>query len=547
MALNAFWTTFNSSNARDSQLVPVEALEWGSYEQRIRRIELFTAFVTNTVYSDIYRYARVRMEAQQLYKFTRNIYNPSARLIDLYASFVYGGAIDMEHLTGGAIPVVTDNKALIDALRQTYISSRLSELKTLYVRNGAQYGDAPIKIIDDPARGKVRLELIDPRKLTYVDFDPVGNVKTAVIEYERTDPVDPRILTPSKRGIHPLERDPESYTYTEIIDRPDEQSEDIRFRTYKNGELYPFQQDEDGSDIAEWTMPYGFVPLVVAGHKPTTMHWHRNAFDTIIPGIDTANDAASLLLDQIRKSTNPIWAFIGVTGDSVDLSVDKKDKVPFIKLPVGGDAKPLVFPLDIAGSLENLREILAEIERNAPELALQRIRESAGNLTAPGVTAAYGDALGRIQEACGSYDGGLTRGLQMAVSIGGFRGYEGYEGFNLESYNKGKLDFYIKDRVVIPDELTKQAKLTAIQGVKDLPSELQKLSLREMGYSDDDIDAVVVQTEAQQQSARQDQINANDATAVQQLLDKMGLGGNGAPTPDQRIIAGGADNGGVTA
>lgn len=527
MAMNAFWNAYTSGTARDTQLVPVDALKWDSYDQRVRRYELFTAFVTSTVYSDIYRHARTRMDAAQLYKFTRSIYNPSARLIDLYASFVYGGALDMEHLTGGALPIITDNDALIDALRQVYQWSRLAELKTLYVRDGAQHGDAPIKVIDDPERGKVRLELLDPRKLRHVEFDAVGNVKAAVIEYEREDALDAAVFVPGANGLHPLERTAQSYTYTEIIDHDPTDDALIRFRTYKNGEPFAFTQDEDGEDVAEWSEPYGFVPLVIAGHKATTKHWHRNAFDSVIPGIDTANDAASLLLDQVRKSTNPIWAFIGVSGGTLDLSVDKKDAVPFVKLPTGGDAKPLVFPLDITGALEHLRELLKEIERNAPELALQRIRESSGSLTAPGVRTAYSDAIGRIEEARGSYDGGLVRALQMAVTIGGYRGYDSFASFGLDSYAAGDLDFYVKDRPVISDELTSEQRITALQSVGNSPAPVQRLILKEMNFSDADIDDVLAEAEKQAQ-AQQNQLTEADANNADALMQKLMAGDGGA-------------------
>jgi hypothetical protein len=58
------------------------------------------------------------------------------------------------------------------------------------------------------------------------------------------------------------------------------------------------------------------------------------------------------------------------------------------------------------------------------------------------------DADDKVNERRPLYDNALVRALQMAISIGGMRGYKQFTSFNLESYQKGDLDFKIGKRPV---------------------------------------------------------------------------------------------------
>lgn len=60
-------------------------------------------------------------------------------------------------------------------------------MKGLYVRNGAKLGDSVLKVVDDRGRDKVRIEVLDPRRLADVTLDEMMNIKSCVIEYERQD------------------------------------------------------------------------------------------------------------------------------------------------------------------------------------------------------------------------------------------------------------------------------------------------------------------------------------------------------------------------
>jgi hypothetical protein len=412
-----------------------EVGQWPVYAARLFRYAHFEAYYHNIVYTSLVRYTSQHRENEGLYKHIRGIYNPVQRLVDLYVAKVYGGPLDLETLDGGAIPFAGLDDRLRTAILQTYTWSNWATKKSLYVRHGAMKGDTAIKIVDDRVRQQVRLEVLDPSKIKAVDRDEMGNAQSVEIEYERDDPVTGK-----------------SYTYTEIITPQ-------WFYTFKDGEPFAYVDDLTGEPVSEWPNEYGFVPLVVVEHKDLDLGWGANAFHSQVRKIDELNDGASLLNDQLRKTINPVWYFAGVTkADDLDASADDKDEMSAIYGPADSEPAAMVANIDAVAAGENLQAMLAELERDMPELALHRLRE-AGNLTAPGVRAGYSDAIDRIVEARGNYDDGQVRALLMALAIGGYNNYRGFEGFDLGVVTSGAVDFHIAERPVIKDSLTRQQRL----------------------------------------------------------------------------------------
>jgi hypothetical protein len=272
------WAAYMGVRAYDpAALSPAESAVWDTLAARLFRYGHYEHYYHNTIYSALEKSAALHRSREKLYKHIRAIYNPVARQNDLLVSLIYAGALDLEHLTGGAIPLWFDNPAAASALRRILIDSRFASLKSLYVRFGALYGDVGLKIVDEPGRGRVRMEVIHPGLVREIAMDSGGEVESVTLEYSRAD------------------GDGQGYTYTEIIDRE-------RFRTFKNGAPHAFHADLDGRRVSTWDNPYGFVPFVLAGHKPVGGVWSMNAFGHALRKIDEINDLASLLNDQVRKS-----------------------------------------------------------------------------------------------------------------------------------------------------------------------------------------------------------------------------------------------------
>lgn len=476
--------------------VPVQEYGWDTYAARLGRYWIYDSYRNNTAYSSFNSIALTLKAANNLYKHIRGVYNPVFRQNQLLVSYIYGGSIDMENLTSGAIPIVTGNAALIEAIKQVFTWSRWGENKSIYTRYGALLGDSVLKIIDDREKQKVRMEVLHPGKVRDVELDAVGNVLSILIEYERDPDTDVSSITPGR--FSPLNnwQNNKSYTYSEKITKD-------TFETFKDGEPFAYYADASGKPVAAWANEYGFVPVVMCQHQPSGLKWGENAFHASIRKIDEVNDLASLLDDQIRKAVIPLLYAAGTRGESdLDADTSQKDKYTILYGPKDSTLQPVIADIDIVGAGGRIDAVLQELERDLPELALQRMRESAGtNMTAPGVKAAYSDAIGRINEARGQYDSALVRALQMAISIGGYNQYENFGGFNLNSYDAGALDFYIKDRPVINDELSLNERIISLGSVGSMTPALQRLALEEMGYDEEAIESVVLDGETQTRNA----------------------------------------------
>lgn len=457
----------------EKALIPTDNYEWNDYQSRLFRYALAEAYYANIAYRNISSFSSRLKSNSSLYRHIRGIYNPVSRLTEAYAAKVYGGSLDFEDLSRGAIPLTMASDELKLAIRQLWLWSNWGIQKTLYVRYGAQLGDVFLKVIDEPEKEKVRLEIVHPGKIKDCVFDAVGNVKEINIEYERVEP-DGKTW----------------YVYGEKITQQS-------FATTKAGKPYAYNTDENGKGVTEWPNPYGFVPMVLTKHKDMGQVWGANAFHGQIGKIDELNDAASLLNDQVRKAVNVMWYFAGATKrPTLDTSTENKDEIAILYGPSDSQPFAMIAPVDITAAGANIQALLSEIERDMPELALHRLRDG-GNLTAPGVRSAYSDAIDRFTEAQGTYDDGLIRAHKMAVTIGGLRRYKGFESFGLDSYDNGDLEHFINERPIVSDELTKEQKLQALQaGQAPL-----WLIMRELDFDEETIDEVNAWKEEQDRNA----------------------------------------------
>jgi hypothetical protein len=467
-------------SAYREDMVSLSNHTYGEYSTRIARYDLFDFYDSNTVYGALNRYAEVMRQRHNLYKHIRGIYNPVHRLVALEAAKTYGGQIDWTGgLRTGAIPVEGADDRLVEAITQVLKWSNFGTQKTGFVRQGARLGDSFLKVVDDIARRRVRLELLSPRDVTECEFDAVGNIKSIVIQYDRVDEND------------------KIYTYREEIDQ-------AWFRTYKGKDLFAYYRDHTGELVAEWPNVFGFVPMRHVPHLQTDSNWGATSFQSSLGKINELNDLASITHDGIRKTVNPIWAVIGgrmPSGAAADTT--ERDEVPVVNVPLNGDIKALVASLDVPGSMSAIDKLIGEIERDMPQLSLQRIRESGGNASGVSIENSYSDASDLLIEIQGNYDQGLIAAIQMAITIGGVRStqdrttYAAFAGYTLDSYPNGDLDFYIKEREVFSDRLTAEAKLRILMESSATP--VAAIVMRDLGYSEDDI--AEVQADSERRSA----------------------------------------------
>lgn len=430
-------------------------INWNASTNRLSRYDMYNAYYSNEVYGRLFNGSRLLKFEKGHYPYIRGIYNPVSRLADLYVSKVYGGSIDFKNPQNGAIPIDSESETLIKDIQKIWKWSNFNTNKSNFVRNGAVLGDSFIKVIDDVERKRVYFQVLDPKKIQDAEFDEVGNVKTVIICY--------KMLWENK-----------IIEFKEII------TEDS-FSTFKDNQPFAFYTNSNGNKVSEWENEYGFVPLVIVKHKNVGFNWGGNAFFTQLNKIDEINDEASLLNDQIRKAVDVMWYFSGAGGKSVveQSQESRRDSVKALYGPK--DSKPMAMVSDIAidSALKNLLEMLNEIEKDMPELSLYKIRDH-DRLTAPGIKAAYSDAIDRILEARVNYDDGLIKANKMALSIGGMRSY-GMSGiYSIEDYtnDSDSLEHYIGDRNIISDDLSLHETITFLKDTQANPEFIWK----ELGY-----------------------------------------------------------------
>jgi len=454
----------------EGALVPSQSYGWDEYAARLMRYQLNESYYNNIVYTQIAAYVEIFKAQRKLYRHIRGIYNPVSRYVDLYPAKVYGGQLDTEDGSAGAIPLLTNNAALKQAIIQIWNWSGWDVEKTTYVQGGTQLGDVFLKTVDDKASQRVRMEVLHPSRVRYAEFDQANNIKLIVIEYDRVDEVT---------GV--------SYSYCEIIDQE-------KFYTYRNGEPYAYVDDGDGNRLSEWDNEYGFVPVVLAPFKRNMgVRYGATGFHTTTRKIDELNDAAAILNDSIRKAVNFALIAKGMKKGDVTFGVLEKDQTPIIYIPgeAGKDQSlvPLVVPVNVADGIANLAKMIDEIKEDMPELKLASMSEGAESGVA--VKLRYSDAIDKIIMAQGTFDAALVRAQQMAVTVAAVNHYPGFEDFDINSYERGDLAHAIAPRPVVDDTLSKQEKLTALPQASSQPPEVARTMFEEMGYDKSKVDLMV--------------------------------------------------------
>ena len=508
---------------------PADPQEWGDPEARRMRYALYWAMVENTAYRDVHAWARSVRATYGLYKYTRGVHNPAYRLASFWSTHLYGGQLDPAAGDGSeapsAIPILTDNATLRPALATLWQASNWQMNKDILGLQGSSLGDVAVAVVDDPLRKRVYLKVVHPGLFTRVERDPFGNVKAYQIDEQRVD-----------------ERN-RAVTYTERADRD---GDNVVYTTLRDGAPY----DWTGNGPS-WEVPYGFIPVVLIQHANVGLEWGWSELHAGFGKIREADDIASKLSDQIRKTVDAPWLFAGVrqptttpeatrTAPTATRPEPGREEIPAIySQDAAAKAQALVAPLDIAAVADRVDRLCSELERDYPELQMD-IWTAGGDASGRALRVARQRVEVKVNQRRASYDDAVRRAQQMAVAIGGWRRYEGYAGFSLDSYAAGKLDHQIGERpvfaVTTADRLEEDALFwTAAKAAEDAGYPLE-LWLADRGWDDARIARVAAVKRARMpaplMSAQEDTPNDNLADNADRPV---------AARPEAPGGAGGAD------
>lgn len=394
----------------------------------------------------------------------RPLRNPTYRAVEFYPRRLCPGSLDE------GLPIQCENESVVEAIKQVWKWSNWGAKKEVAARWMALYGDLFINVathyktvqdeqLDENGNAvreamtepdRVSFELIRPEYVTDLDMDDRG-----VITYIRAD-------IPS---VHRTGDKVEEYMSTWVWNLDG-------FRAWE-------QTDTDGSvskDIAQLGAPvmevpmseYGidFIPIV---HIAFLDEGNDRGTAAIMPAIDKINEANQICtrLHQMlfrwnkrtlvisgagRDSNNrplPPPKINNADGSEVSSSVnaDAEDDAIW-SLPGDVTVSSLIPNVNFAAHAEALAAMMAEIERDLPELRYSNLVDEGGaNLSGRALRIMLSDTLDRAREVRGNFEAGLVRADQMALTIGKAHGL-----FDdaIGDYDSGAFDHSFGARDVLP-------------------------------------------------------------------------------------------------
>ena len=451
-------------------------------DQRRLRYNILWNYYANAAYDDTHKWSKTYKTQYGLDRYIRNIYNPAYRNGEFWRSSIWGGP---------PLEFETENENLLDPLAQVYSWSNWQVQKDILTLYGAVMGDVALRVRDDVGRKQVYFEVIHPAAIIEKTVDSRGNVKSYVLQEERQDP----------------NRPDRTVIFTEIAIRD---GENVFYKTLLDGQPFAW----DGID-AEFSEPYGFVPLVFIQHNNVGGEWGWAEMYPGLSKIREIDDLASKTSDQIRKIVDPIWLMIGQSKptNTPIFSKTQPTNATLSQHPFPGreetnalyvksenaKAQALIVDLDLPSVREYIKDILAELERDFPELQID-IWAGSGDTSGRALRIARQRVTTKVEQRRATYYDALLRANKMALAIGGFRDY--FSSFSLESFEKGELDHTIKTRPVFAldqldiaeiDQAQAQAIKTEQEALNWPRLFIWRKSLQAEGLSEQEINEVIAQ------------------------------------------------------
>jgi hypothetical protein len=417
---------------------PFDPADWDDFEGRRMRYALLFAMYENTIWrSSVHSFVRKMMVDFSMYRYIRSIYTPAYRLGEFYISHLMGGMLDpgAGPEETSALPIIpagsVDGDALAQVIAMIWRRSNWQVRKDIFTMYGATMGDVGLRVVDDPEKETTYLEPVHPGTIRAVDFDPFGNVKAYVLQEQRPDP------------LAKVSDDRRLVTYTEICERGEDGS--VNYRTERDGVAFDWTGNDEGG---EWSTDYGFVPFCLVKHRDVGLDWGWAEVHPLRSKAHEVDDLASKLNDQIRKMVDGPWLFTGMRKPATQPQTTSdeqgtrsstevlnrphpgREKMPifYAANPQAG-ATPLVTNLNIGAVGDELDRLIAEIERDFPELQVDSAALQGKELSGRALRTMRQPASTKVQQRRVGYDDCLVRAHQMAISIGAQNSYPGFEDF----------------------------------------------------------------------------------------------------------------------
>lgn len=441
----------STSASAGPRLASRSLADWDDYDARMGRYDLFRSMREGTTYEDaIHQWAEQYRIDNSLDPSIQDIANPTQQIVEFWATHTMAGQLDPKagdgQTTPSALPLLDASDAARTAIATLWRHSRWQQNKTVYCRLGANLGDVGLAVRDDPERGRVTTQVIDPADIADLTLDAVGNVRHYTIERFVPDP-RPEAQTPSGAVQWVI--------YREVVEKV---GGGVRYRLFlDDGTPIPYPW---GLPASDWTVEYPFVPLVWVNHLKvlTASPYGAPEFQGSLPLLRRLDNLLTKADKGYGRAVDAPWLFAGIQRPTSAVTFDGDERTVGNPNPGMGETPALYGPSEARpwslvtdfhpeALLKHVQFLMDRIKDNHPEL--RRVNEWA-----------YGDASGkslriarqgielRAIDRRANYDAGFVQHMQQALAIAGWRGYRGYEPFGFGSYDAGDLDFRIGPRSV---------------------------------------------------------------------------------------------------
>lgn len=417
--------------------------------------------------------------------------NPAFRVVEFYAAKLWPGTLP------AALPIVTDNQAIIAPIQQVWTWSNWGSEKQAAARWFACYGDMFLKVAtrDNILGGTERVffQNLEPQYVTEFDADERG-----YLTYVRID------IPQQRRQGDELK----SYVHTEVWTKEDYRLwEHDKSPTTALSQLGAMRVQRPLADFG-----IDFVPIVWQPFKNIGDQRGLAAITPALDKIDEANRQATRLHQMIFRNNRALWAVSANAMDaqgrplppprlgdaSADNTLDVDDDT-IMRLPGQATLESLVPSINYEAALAVIAAQMAEIERDLPELAYYDLR--ARDISGVAAELLLGDAIDRLLEARGNAEAALVRADQMALTIAQAAGIVE----DIGAYENGDFDHHFAERPVLKLSDGERAALVQAWVTAGVPL---RTALKRVGWSEDDVISM------DDDMSMEKTLNANFADAV---------------------------------
>lgn len=421
----------------------------------------------------------------------KGLRNPAHRVVEFYVA----------HLWPSDFELVTTNDAIVEPLGKVWQWSNWDAKQRLAARWFSMLGDLFIKVVSQPTSGRVYLQLINPENVLDFDSDVRGFLTYLHIEV----PIVVRDGDKTTPMVH-----------TEIWDKA--------AGTYRRWQRdRRLKVDELGTPTE--TKPLSafgidFLPFVHALFQDVGNDRGAGAYLHALDKVDEANQQATRLHQMLYRNNKATWALqangVDASGRplpppsiqgsgsaaTADNGIVEIGDESFVRLPGTATLAPLVPNINFDAGLSILNAQLRELQDDLPELTFYRLADE-GQLSGAAIRMKMTAGIDKIMEARGNGLQALIRANQMALTIGKATNIDGFG--TVGAFDSGELDhsYAPRDPIAISEaeRLANEQAKADVAIAQQQSGVSQKATLRDRGYSDEEIAQMELERDAEQQAA----------------------------------------------